>query len=83
MLPESLVGIAAGALRGLVLGAALIKPGLSSVDLAAGRFVAFGFVAVRVMVLTGAGLVLMTHLTNAAIPGVDAIGFMASVRAHR
>ena len=45
-------GLAAGALWGMVFVVPRMTPGLSSVDLTAGRFVSFGAVAALMMVLT-------------------------------
>ncbi len=51
MLRGILAGLAAGALWGLVFVAPRMAPGDSSVDLTAGRFVAYGLVAAAVMLL--------------------------------
>ena len=52
MLGGVLAGLAAGALWGLVFVAPRMAPGFSSVDLAAGRFVAYGLVAALVCAAT-------------------------------
>jgi drug/metabolite transporter (DMT)-like permease len=46
-----LAGVAAGALWGLVFVAPRMAPGLSSIDLAAGRFVSFGLLSGFLMLL--------------------------------
>ena len=51
MLTGILAGLAAGALWGLVFLAPRMVPGLSSVDLAAGRFVSFGALSLALMLL--------------------------------
>jgi hypothetical protein len=45
MLTGILAGLAAGALWGLIFVVPRITPGLSSVDLTAGRFISFGGMA--------------------------------------
>lgn len=52
MLTGILAGLAAGALWGLVFVVPRMTPGLSSVDLTAGRFVSYGGMAVLVMVFS-------------------------------
>lgn len=52
MLKGILAGLAAGALWGLVFVAPRMTPGLSSVDLAAGRFVSYGVLAALLMGLS-------------------------------
>ncbi len=52
MLTGILAGLAAGALWGLVFVAPRMTPGLSAVDLTAGRFISFGAVSVVAMLLT-------------------------------
>ena len=52
MLTGILAGLAAGALWGLVFVVPRITPGLSAVDLTAGRFISFGAVALLAMLLT-------------------------------
>ena len=52
MLKGILAGLAAGALWGLVFVVPRITPGLSSVDLTAGRFVSYGGMAALVMAFT-------------------------------
>lgn len=51
MLTGILAGLAAGALWGVVFVAPRMVPGFSSVDLSAGRFLAYGAVAVSVMLI--------------------------------
>ena len=51
MLTGILAGVAAGALWGLVFVAPRMTPGLSSIDLAAGRFVSFGLLSGLLMLL--------------------------------
>jgi len=51
MLRGILAGVAAGALWGLVFVAPRMTPGLSSIDLAAGRFVSFGLLSGLLMLL--------------------------------
>ena len=52
MVKGILAGLAAGALWGLVFVVPRMTPGLSSVDLTAGRFVSYGAMAALVMVFT-------------------------------
>ncbi|MDD2881373.1 MAG: DMT family transporter [Rhodoferax sp.] len=52
MLTGILAGLAAGALWGLVFVVPRMTPGLTSVDLTAGRFISFGGMAVLAMLLT-------------------------------
>jgi len=68
-------GLAAGALWGLVFVAPRMTPGLSSVDLAAGRFVSYGAVAVLVMLLTWRSHKLPTVPQALAALGMSLLGF--------
>ena len=52
MLTGILAGLAAGALWGLIFVVPRITPGLSSVDLTAGRFISYGGMATLVMLVT-------------------------------
>ena len=52
MLTGILAGLAAGALWGLVFVVPRMTPGLSAVDLTAGRFLSFGAVALLAILLT-------------------------------
>lgn len=52
MLTGLMAGLAAGALWGLVFVVPRMTPGLSSVDLTAGRFISYGGMAVLAMLLT-------------------------------
>ena len=52
MLTGILAGLAAGALWGVVFVVPRMVPGLSSVDLTAGRFLSYGAMAALVMALT-------------------------------
>lgn len=69
MLTGILAGLAAGALWGLVFVAPLMTPGLSSVDLAAGRFISYGAMAALVMLFTRA-----THRLPTARQALAALG---------
>lgn len=69
MLNGILAGLAAGALWGLVFVAPLMTPGLSSVDLTAGRFVSYGAMAALMMVFTRA-----THQLPTLRQAVTALG---------
>ncbi|MDO9198239.1 DMT family transporter [Rhodoferax sp.] len=75
MLKGILAGLAAGALWGLVFVAPSMTPGLSSVDLIAGRFVVFGVMAALVMVFTRATHKLPTTGQALAALGMSVLGF--------
>jgi len=70
-----LAGLAAGALWGLVFVAPRMTPGLSSVDLAAGRFISYGIVAALVMMLTWRSHKLPTVSQALAALGMSLLGF--------
>ena len=67
-------GIGAGALWGLVFVAPRLTPGLSSVDLTAGRFVSFGLMATLMMVLGRRSHSLPTWSQAAAALGMSLLG---------
>lgn len=69
-----LAGLAAGALWGIVFVAPRMVSGYSSVDLTAGRFVAYGFVAVGVMLATRTRRLPTTRQALAAV-GMSLLGF--------
>lgn len=75
MLKGILAGLAAGALWGLVFVAPRMTPGLSSVDLTAGRFVSFGVMAALVMAFTRATHRLPTTAQALAALGMSVLGF--------
>jgi drug/metabolite transporter (DMT)-like permease len=75
MLKGILAGLAAGALWGLVFVAPRMTPGLSSVDLAAGRFVSYGVVSALVMAFTRATHQLPTAEQALAALGMSVLGF--------
>lgn len=75
MLRGVLAGIAAGALWGLVFVFPRIARGFSAVDLAAGRFIAYGLVAAGVMLLTGRPRKLPTLAHAAAAAAMSVLGF--------
>lgn len=70
-----LAGLAAGALWGLVFVAPRMVPGFSSVDFAAGRFLAYGVVAAAVMLLARRGRALPTGRQALAALGFSVLGF--------
>jgi drug/metabolite transporter (DMT)-like permease len=74
MLRGVLAGIAAGALWGLVFVFPRIAPGFSSVDLTAGRFLAYGLVAVGAMWITRQWK-LPTFQQAAAAAAMSVLGF--------
>lgn len=74
MLTGVLAGLAAGALWGLVFVAPRMVQGYSSVDLTAGRFVAYGAVAAAVMLVTR-GRPLPTASQSLAALGMSLLGF--------
>lgn len=75
MLTGILAGLAAGALWGLVFVAPRMVPGLSSVDLAAGRFVSYGAMAVLVMGFTWTKHQWPTPKQALAALGMSVLGF--------
>jgi drug/metabolite transporter (DMT)-like permease len=68
-------GLAAGALWGLVFVAPRMAPGLSAVDLAAGRFASYGVFSALVMALTRATHRLPTARQAGAALGLSVLGF--------
>lgn len=68
-------GLAAGALWGLVFVAPRMAPGLSAVDLAAGRFASYGIFSALVMALTRATHKLPTLRQAGAALGLSVLGF--------
>lgn len=96
MLRCILAGLAAGALWGLVFVAPRMVAGYSSVDLTAGRFVAYGLVALAVMLLglaiRDAGTAVPTLVigdsrwpspAETAACALFTLGILASIKAHR
>lgn len=75
MLTGVLAGLAAGALWGLVFVAPRMVPGLSSVDLAAGRFISYGVIAAMVMLVTWRAHKLPTASQALAALGMSLLGF--------
>ena len=75
MLTGVLAGLAAGALWGLVFVAPRMAPGYSSVDLTAGRFAAFGLMAVAVMLLNTRSRKLPDWSQAGAALGLSLLGF--------
>jgi drug/metabolite transporter (DMT)-like permease len=75
MLTGVLAGLAAGALWGLVFVAPRMAPGFSSVDLTAGRFVAYGLVAALVCGVTRRPLPTPRQAWSAV--GLSLLGFTA------
>lgn len=75
MLTGILAGLAAGALWGLVFVAPRMVPGYSSVDLTAGRFAAFGLMAVLVMCFGMRVRRLPTWRQAGAAVGMSLLGF--------
>lgn len=74
MLTGIAAGLAAGALWGLVFVAPRMTPGLSSVDLAAGRFISYGAMAALVMLLTWRSHKLPTLCQSFAALGLSLLG---------
>lgn len=74
MLTGIAAGIAAGALWGLVFVAPRMTPSLSSVDLAAGRFLSYGAMAALVMLLTWRSHKLPTLRQAFAALGLSLLG---------
>ena len=75
MLTGILAGLAAGALWGLVFVAPRMVEGYTSVDLTAGRFVAYGVVAAALMLLVMRGRPLPTLRQALAALGMSVLGF--------
>jgi drug/metabolite transporter (DMT)-like permease len=75
MLTGILAGIAAGALWGLVFVVPRMTPGLSAVDLAAGRFVSFGAMSALAMLLVLRTRRLPTLRQASAAMGLSVLGF--------
>lgn len=75
MLPGILAGLAAGALWGLVFVAPRMTAGYSSVDLTAGRFVAYGLVACAVILLGGRPRRWPGRQALLAAAGMSVLGF--------
>ena len=75
MLGGVLAGLAAGALWGLVFVLPAMAPGLSAVDLAAGRFVSFGAVALIVMAQRRGSRPLPTARQAWVALGLSVVGF--------
>jgi drug/metabolite transporter (DMT)-like permease len=75
MLSGILAGIAAGALWGLVFVVPRMTPGLSAVDLAAGRFVSFGAMSALAMLLVLRTRRLPTLRQASAAMGLSVLGF--------
>ena len=75
MLTGILAGIAAGALWGLVFVVPRMAPGLSAVDIAAGRFVSFGLVSALAMLFALRTRRLPTVDQAVAAIGLSVLGF--------
>lgn len=75
MLGGVLAGLAAGALWGLVFVLPAMAPGLSAVDLAAGRFVSYGAVALIVMGQRRGSRPLPTARQACVAFGLSVVGF--------
>jgi drug/metabolite transporter (DMT)-like permease len=75
MIRGVLAGLAAGALWGLVFVVPRMVPGLSAVDLTAGRFVSFGAVSLLAMLLAGRSVALPTARQALAAAGLSVLGF--------
>lgn len=75
MLTGILAGLAAGALWGLVFVVPRMTPGLSAVDLTAGRFISFGAVAVVAILLTLKSAKLPTWNQALMAAGMSILGF--------
>ena len=77
MLRGVVAGLAAGALWGLVFVAPRMLPGFSAVDVAAGRFVAYGLVAGAAMAFAWGRRSGPTPRQAAAAVGLSLLGFTA------
>ncbi len=75
MLTGILAGIAAGALWGLVFVVPRMTPGLSAVDVAAGRFISYGAMSVLAMLLVLRTRRLPTLRQAGAAIGLSILGF--------
>ena len=75
MLTGILAGLGAGALWGLVFVAPRLTPGLSAVDLTAGRFISFGAVSALAMLLALRTRRLPTLQQAATALGLSVLGF--------
>jgi drug/metabolite transporter (DMT)-like permease len=75
LLTGILAGLAAGALWGLVFVVPRITPGLSAVDLTAGRFITFGVVAAIAMLLTYKSTRLPTLAQALTAAGMSVLGY--------
>lgn len=75
MLKGVAAGLAAGALWGLVFVAPRMAPGLTAVDLAAGRFASYGVFSALVMLLTRSRHRLPTVRQALAALGLSVLGF--------
>ncbi|MBT9507587.1 DMT family transporter [Rhodoferax sp.] len=75
MLKGILAGLAAGALWGGVFVAPRMTPGLTSVDLTAGRFVSFGMAAALAMLFTRSSHQLPTARQAGTAVGMSLLGF--------
>jgi drug/metabolite transporter (DMT)-like permease len=75
LLTGILAGLAAGALWGLVFVVPRMTPGLSAVDLTAGRFISFGVVALVAVLLTAKSAKLPTWNQALAAAGMSVLGF--------
>jgi len=81
-------GLAAGALWGLVFVVPRMTPGLSSVDLTAGRFISYGLMSALVMMLTWRSQALPTLSQALAALGMSVLGatgyyLLLSLSIHR
>lgn len=81
-------GVAAGALWGLVFVVPRMTPGLSSVDLTAGRFISYGLMSALVMMLTWRSQALPTPSQALAALGMSVLGatgyyLLLSLSIHR
>ena len=75
MLTGILAGLGAGALWGLVFVAPRMTPGLSAVDLTAGRFISFGVVSALAMLLALRARRLPNYQQALAAVGMSVLGF--------
>ena len=75
MLTGILAGLAAGALWGLVFVVPRMTPGLSAVDLTAGRFLSFGAVALLAILLTLKSAKLPTWRQALTAAGMSILGY--------
>ncbi|MES2949998.1 MAG: DMT family transporter [Pseudomonadota bacterium] len=75
MLGGILAGLAAGALWGLVFIAPQLAPGLSAVDLVAGRYLFYGLASLAVMLAQARSRALPTLLQASVAAGLSVLGF--------